>query len=215
MLSASPAELAATTHSQWELAMASGASAADEVPAERDLLIDALHGYSLSGPPRAETAALLETLEGATVVSVDVASGLEVASGELLSAHASAAATVALAAPKRGTLEQEHRDASATSTSPTYRCRRSSSSSSQRRSRATRSVREASFASSSTSARRREPGVNQAGSGAEPGPIANRMSAPPPLAFSALTQPSWSSATLRTMASPSPEPGCLRAFFER
>ncbi len=114
VVTAGPSErLAPTTRSQWEIARAMGIPCAvGATPAARaDLVIDALHGYALRGNPRPETAQLIRALAGDAVVSVDVPSGLEVASGALVEPHVRADATVALAAPKRGTFVPASRDA--------------------------------------------------------------------------------------------------------
>ena len=76
-----------------------------------DLIVDALHGYSLRGDPRAQIAAIIAGFDAETVVSVDVTSGLEVATGSLRHPHVRAHATVSLASPKFGTNEPTHRGA--------------------------------------------------------------------------------------------------------
>lgn len=105
--------LAPTTKSQWDIARAMGipSEVGPARPTSIDLILDGIHGYSLKGEPRRETAQLIETFGTTPIVSVDVPSGLEVASGSLRNTHARAAATVALAAPKHGTLSHANREA--------------------------------------------------------------------------------------------------------
>lgn len=69
------------------------------VPAA-DLVLDALLGYSQSGPPRAEACPLVEASRASRTLSLDVPSGLELATGVLHEPHVEAEATMTLAAPK-------------------------------------------------------------------------------------------------------------------
>lgn len=69
---------------------------------DADLVVDALLGYSQSGGPRAQIAALIDTVTGSRILSLDVPSGLELATGELHEPHIRADATLTLAAPKAG-----------------------------------------------------------------------------------------------------------------
>lgn len=95
--------LAAKTHDQLDVlgAMAVPVELYDDagVPPS-DLVIDALLGYSQTGPPRGGVARLLDAVKGLRVLSLDVPSGLELATGILHSPHARAEATLTLAAPK-------------------------------------------------------------------------------------------------------------------
>lgn len=75
---------------------------ADAALAPSDLVVDALLGYSQSGPPRGEVARLIAATATARVVSLDVPSGLELATGVLREPHVRAEATLTLAAPKTG-----------------------------------------------------------------------------------------------------------------
>jgi NAD(P)H-hydrate epimerase len=69
-----------------------------------DLVIDALIGYSLDGPPVGSAAALIWAANEhlAPVVSLDVPSGLEATSGVVFAPCVRADATLALALPKMG-----------------------------------------------------------------------------------------------------------------
>lgn len=69
-----------------------------------DLVIDALIGYSLSGPPRGAAAALIReaTAAAAPVLSLDVPSGVDTATGEVYEPAIEATATLTLALPKEG-----------------------------------------------------------------------------------------------------------------
>ena len=106
-------ELAPTTRSQLQIAIAMGIPCTPGEPprGKVDLIVDALHGYSLRGDPRAQIAAMIAGFDAETVVSVDVPSGLEVATGSLRHPHVRAHATVSLASPKFGTNEPTHRGA--------------------------------------------------------------------------------------------------------
>lgn len=69
-----------------------------------DLVLDAVIGYSLDGPPTGGAAALIEAANGhaAPTLSLDLPSGLEATTGTILAPCARADATLALALPKRG-----------------------------------------------------------------------------------------------------------------
>lgn len=73
-----------------------------------DLVIDALIGYGLSGEPRGRAADLIHLANSsvAPILSFDAPSGLDTTSGMLYDPHISAAATMTLALPKRGLLQQ-------------------------------------------------------------------------------------------------------------
>lgn len=73
-----------------------------------DLVIDALIGYGLSGKPRGRAADLIHLANSsvAPILSLDAPSGLDTTSGTLYDPHISAAATMTLALPKRGLLQQ-------------------------------------------------------------------------------------------------------------
>ena len=64
------------------------------------LVIDALLGYSQRGAPRDAPAELIAWSEGRRLLALDVPSGLELESGQLLTPHTVAEATLTLAAPK-------------------------------------------------------------------------------------------------------------------
>lgn len=76
------------------------------LPTACDLILDALIGYSLSGAPRGETAALIEWANGQDIptLSLDVPSGLDSTSGQAQPPTIRAAATLTLALPKTGLL---------------------------------------------------------------------------------------------------------------
>lgn len=69
-----------------------------------DLIIDAVLGYGLLGPPRVEIARLLERLQaaGRPILSLDVPSGLDPDSGRPVEPAILATATMTVALPKRG-----------------------------------------------------------------------------------------------------------------
>jgi NAD(P)H-hydrate epimerase len=81
-----------------------------ELP-DADLVIDALLGFSLSGPPSGTAAALIRAANAhpAPVLAVDLPSGLTATSGEPLEPCVRAAATLTLALPKSGLLKDSAR----------------------------------------------------------------------------------------------------------
>jgi NAD(P)H-hydrate epimerase len=79
---------------------------ADEVNSIRpaDLIIDGLVGYGISGEPRDSVARLIEwaNIQAAPILALDLPSGLDATLGEVYQRCVRAAATLTLAAPKRG-----------------------------------------------------------------------------------------------------------------
>lgn len=73
-------------------------------PAEPDLWIDAVVGYSLRGAPRGRAAELIDRMNdsAAPVLSLDVPSGLDATTGAIPGRVVAADATLTLAAPKTG-----------------------------------------------------------------------------------------------------------------
>lgn len=69
-----------------------------------DLVIDALLGYALSGPPTGNAATLIEAANKhhAPVVSLDLPSGLDATTGAVFTPSVHADATLTLALPKSG-----------------------------------------------------------------------------------------------------------------
>jgi len=78
--------------------------AIDNEPPSADLVIDALIGYSLHGPPRGRTAELIRWANGsgAPVLSLDVPSGLDATTGDITKPCVRATATMTLGLPKSG-----------------------------------------------------------------------------------------------------------------
>jgi NAD(P)H-hydrate epimerase len=76
-----------------------------ELP-EVDLLIDALLGFSISGPPKAETAALIgaANAHGAPTLAIDLPSGLLASDGTVFESCIQANITLTLGLPKTGLL---------------------------------------------------------------------------------------------------------------
>ncbi len=74
-----------------------------------DLVIDALIGYGLSGPPRGRAADLIQLANSsvAPILSLDMPSGLDASGGQLVSPHIAASVTMTLALPKLGLLQPE------------------------------------------------------------------------------------------------------------
>ncbi len=81
--------------------------AVTEQPVEAEVVIDALIGYSLSGPPRDRAAELIgwANERSTPVVSLDTPSGLDVTTGVAAEPSVVADATLTLALPKIGLLE--------------------------------------------------------------------------------------------------------------
>jgi NAD(P)H-hydrate epimerase len=68
------------------------------------LIVDAMVGYGLTGPPRGEALAAMEwaAAQSAPIVSLDVPSGLDATTGHAPGASMDAAMTMTLALPKTG-----------------------------------------------------------------------------------------------------------------
>ncbi len=78
---------------------------ADGVPAlEADLILDAIIGYNLSGPPRGSAANLIKAANAADapVLALDAPSGVDTTTGQVHEPAIRAAATLTLALPKAG-----------------------------------------------------------------------------------------------------------------
>ncbi len=69
-----------------------------------DLIVDALIGYSLAGPPSGSVGALIEAAnaQAAPILSLDLPSGLDATTGAVFAPCIHANATLALALPKLG-----------------------------------------------------------------------------------------------------------------
>ena len=76
-----------------------------------DLILDALIGYSLQGPPYGQAARMigLANVHQAPILSLDVPSGLDAGSGRSYRPHIQADATLTLAMPKQGLLTESAR----------------------------------------------------------------------------------------------------------
>ncbi len=68
------------------------------------LVIDALIGYSLKGPPKGRSADMIRwaNTQDAPILSLDLPSGVDATSGEAPGEHVNATKTLTLALPKRG-----------------------------------------------------------------------------------------------------------------
>ena len=73
-------------------------------PDEFDLVVDAVIGYGLSGPPREESAHLIDLANelNSPILSLDTPSGVDTATGVIHEPAVRAAATLTLALPKEG-----------------------------------------------------------------------------------------------------------------
>lgn len=89
---------------------------ADQFPpealADADVILDALVGYSLQGPPREPIASLIRAVNrsGTQVISLDIPSGLDGDSGHAFDPTIRAASTLTLALPKTGLMRTAARD---------------------------------------------------------------------------------------------------------
>ncbi|MGI9602836.1 MAG: NAD(P)H-hydrate epimerase [Acidimicrobiales bacterium] len=92
-----------TTH-QLAIVRAMGLVVADTADQRVDLIVDAMVGYSLQGPLRTRVAGMGRMLAStdATVVSLDIPSGIDATTGQRDDDAVSADATMTLCAPKRG-----------------------------------------------------------------------------------------------------------------
>jgi NAD(P)H-hydrate epimerase len=88
-----------------------GARSAEELE-RAELIVDALIGYSLQGPPRAAVASLILAANAAAAptIALDMPSGLDGDTGEPSDPTVRAATTLTLALPKRGLLQPVARD---------------------------------------------------------------------------------------------------------
>ena len=79
------------------------------LPPTPDLILDAIIGYSLSGPPRGVAADLIRWANKQTspILSLDTPSGLDTTNGVVYEPTICAAATMTLALPKQGLLKPE------------------------------------------------------------------------------------------------------------
>lgn len=76
----------------------------DNISPDADLVLDAIIGYSLNGPPRGRAGELIEAIRRSSVpvVALDTPSGLDTSTGHSHNPHVPADATLTLAAPKVG-----------------------------------------------------------------------------------------------------------------
>lgn len=96
-------ELAARACADFQAAYGRVSSFADRLP-EADLVVDALFGIGLSGPPEADAAALIDAINahGAPVLSLDVPSGVDSSLGSVPGAAVRATRTLEFIARKKG-----------------------------------------------------------------------------------------------------------------
>jgi NAD(P)H-hydrate epimerase len=97
--------LSAAARHQYEILVRMGVETTVD-PEPGEIVIDALIGYSLRGAPRGRTADLIRwaNLQEA-VISLDTPSGLDVTTGQALDPCIQAVATMTLALPKIGLLD--------------------------------------------------------------------------------------------------------------
>jgi NAD(P)H-hydrate epimerase len=102
-----PGRLAGVPANQLALFRAAGGRVMDvtQLGALRaDLIVDAVLGYNLAGPPRGAAATLISWMASglAPVISLDVPSGVDSTTGEAHGVAAAATTTMTLALPKTG-----------------------------------------------------------------------------------------------------------------
>jgi len=101
-------ELRPATAHQFDILQRMGVATSGTV-VDAAVMVDALIGYSLVGPPRERAAELIAaTASAATVVALDTPSGLDVDSGQSPGAVVDADATMTLALPKIGMRDAPH-----------------------------------------------------------------------------------------------------------
>jgi NAD(P)H-hydrate epimerase len=104
-LTRDPEDLRGVPARQWSILSALGVMAT--AAARADVVLDAVIGYSLSGPPTGRAAELIEWAEGqgGPVLSLDNPSGVDVTTGQAHSPSVRADTTMTLALPKVGLLD--------------------------------------------------------------------------------------------------------------
>jgi NAD(P)H-hydrate epimerase len=107
LLLADPDGLRPVPHEQLRVYEATGGrvvASAQIEELEPSIIVDALVGYSLSGPPRGSIADLVGwmNLQSVPVVALDVPSGIDATTGDAPGVHVMATITLTLALPKTG-----------------------------------------------------------------------------------------------------------------
>jgi len=102
--SADPLEFRGVPAHQLRALDSTSAMVVGSATSEPDLIIDAIIGYSLSGPPQGRARELIEWANKARcpIVSLDVPSGVDSTSGDTPGVAVTATATLTLALPKCG-----------------------------------------------------------------------------------------------------------------
>ncbi|MDZ7843381.1 MAG: NAD(P)H-hydrate epimerase [Anaerolineales bacterium] len=117
VLTRPPEKVASVTGQQLQILLAMKVpvfqSAKLEQLPEADLILDAVIGYSLSGPPYGESARLIRMANAhpAPRLSLDIPSGIDATAGVVHQVHIRADCTLTLALPKTGLLETRARAA--------------------------------------------------------------------------------------------------------
>jgi NAD(P)H-hydrate epimerase len=106
LLDRDPGELDGAAATQFHVLREMGVEVgeSDEALADAGLVVDALIGYSLRGPPRGRAKELIEAANDADapVLSLDVPSGYDATTGDVPGVGVSPARTLTLALPKTG-----------------------------------------------------------------------------------------------------------------
>lgn len=108
VLSSSPERFGDVPSHQLDIIERLGIPITESVARTSDLVLDAMIGYSLSGPPRGKAAELISQVSAgdAPVLSLDTPSGLDTATGTAYEPSITADATMTLALPKVGLQDQ-------------------------------------------------------------------------------------------------------------
>ncbi len=104
VLSSAPERFGPVPAHQLDIVERIGVPVVSSVSPSANLIVDAMIGYSLSGPPRGRVAEVIQDVAaGASpVLSLDTPSGLDTATGTSFDPHIIADATMTLALPKVG-----------------------------------------------------------------------------------------------------------------
>ncbi len=104
-ISNSVEQMAPVTRMQYRIICEIGVGFADSDAVQtggKDLVVDALLGYSQRGDPKGEVARIIKKISGSRTLSLDNPSGLELSIGSLKTPSVQAEATLTLALPKEG-----------------------------------------------------------------------------------------------------------------
>jgi NAD(P)H-hydrate epimerase len=107
VLDREPAELNGVAGEQLSILQEMGVTVRTEAPPDASLVVDAVLGYGLTGAPRGRAAELIEWTDSvaASILSLDVPSGIDATTGKQPGVAVHPARTLTLALPKTGLAE--------------------------------------------------------------------------------------------------------------